>query len=89
MTLEQFYAQAGFQRVDMPDHSRMVDPQNIRRAADRSQTRHLKGGSDLIPIVHHLTCALIHITCVNVEVACIFASAISRKDSKIHQGPMK
>ena len=52
MALEQLDAQPGLQRVDMADHSGMVHAQNLGRARHRAQAGHLKGGADLVPIVH-------------------------------------
>ena len=54
MALKQFHTQIGLKRVDMTDHSRVVNAQDIRSARYRTQTRHLIGCPNFIPIIHRV-----------------------------------
>ena len=52
MALEELRPQPRLERIDMTDHRRMMDAQNLRRSADRADPRDLICGPDLIPIFH-------------------------------------
>jgi hypothetical protein len=61
MALEKLDPKPLFQRINMTDHSRMVNAKLLGRAADSALARNLKSGPDFVPVVHFPSCALTNI----------------------------